>query len=71
MRPRSVQEHIAHHLPETKIGRQEEVQTEKIGEYITTSLRHKLLHHEENNVDKQQIARYGRDGIEESVGRHV
>ena len=71
VRPRSVQEHIGHHLPQTKIGRQKEVQTEEIGQHIPPTLRHELLHHEENNVDKQQVARYGRNRIEESVGRHV
>ena len=71
VRPRSVQEHIGHHLPQTKIGRQKEVQTEEIGQHVPSTLRHELLHHEENNIDKQQVARYRRNRIEESVGRHV
>ena len=70
MRPRTVQKHVGHHLPEVEIGGQEEVQAEKIGEHIAPTLRHQLLHHEENDVDKQQIACDGWNGTEKSVGRH-
>ena len=64
MTPRSMEKHVGEWLVDAKSRGKHKVKPEEFGEHITIAHRYHLLHHEENDVDEEEIARDGGDTFE-------
>ena len=64
MAPRTMQEHIGEKLPDAEVRGHIEMQSEGLHQNVAaiahTLLQHQL-HHEDNDVDEQQVASDGRN----------